>query len=369
MNVLPYFVAGASSAFTVGSFIFDLFPAAQYVGAGALLLLGLTLSFTSHVVSPLSILLLASYWALAVANSLFSQSPLAVFVKYGLVAAIYWAILRVSVAGGQANFLNGFKYTALLILALAAVFSDESPDTLRRTFLGIHPNLVGLFSYVLGLVFIVLHPTWGRRIPGLVFCLFVAAHFSSRASFIALSIAAAVTLLTEHGKGKLALLALITILALSLLPVLSDVLMLDDEHRGIDSGFSGRTEYWASALSVFYDKPMLGAGFGIVESLLDIPVDNGYVLMLAETGLLGVLMFVAAACYYLTLALRVKRTHPMLASSALAVLVSFLFYIFFERRYLAAGNPLSILVMLMFASVQWAARQNSTRLAHDRCGN
>src|SRR5690606_8421634 len=54
-----------------------------------------------------------------------------------------------------------------------------------------------------------------------------------------------------------------TILAMVALPLienLNSALMLDDEHRGIGTGFVGRDERWLGAWRLFLDAPLMGNG-------------------------------------------------------------------------------------------------------------
>lgn len=66
--------------------------------------------------------------------------------------------------------------------------------------------------------------------------------------------------------------------------VANDVLKLDDPYRGLASGASGRVATYAQAWATFQQSPVLGGGFGESEF-----VHNGFLLVLAESGLLGFL--------------------------------------------------------------------------------
>jgi hypothetical protein len=64
--------------------------------------------------------------------------------------------------------------------------------------------------------------------------------------------------------------------------ITKEILLFNDPHRGINSGLTGRTEGYLLAWKGFLESPIFGNGIGEYEF-----VHNGFLLTLAETGLLG----------------------------------------------------------------------------------
>ena len=66
--------------------------------------------------------------------------------------------------------------------------------------------------------------------------------------------------------------------------VYSDVLRMDDPNRGIGTGMSGRVQGYAVAWEAFLDSPIWGVGYKSLGF-----VHNGFLLILAESGLFSLL--------------------------------------------------------------------------------
>ncbi|MED4079849.1 O-antigen ligase family protein [Halalkalibacterium halodurans] len=74
---------------------------------------------------------------------------------------------------------------------------------------------------------------------------------------------------------------------------------IDDRITGFDrsSGLAGREVSWEFAINLFRETPILGAGFGISQELLNqvgiyISTHNTHLNMLLETGLIGYVLFI-----------------------------------------------------------------------------
>jgi len=159
----------------------------------------------------------------------------------------------------------------VVYLALAATGHIDHVYGRYQFFGGSHPNLgseiiaVGTvaaaasfnrrnFFVFIGLAIIAVAMMQGRA--ALVTCLLVAM----------VRAAAAIGELpprTRRISTALLLVAGPTILAMVALPLienLNSALMLDDEHRGIGTGFVGRDERWLGAWRLFLDAPLMGNG-------------------------------------------------------------------------------------------------------------
>jgi O-antigen ligase len=135
-----------------------------------------------------------------------------------------------------------------------------------------------------------------------------------------------------------------------------DVLLLDDDYRGLDTGFSGRTEVWQEAWAQWLSHPVFGLGFlrdleeGGVEDMNrahSLPLT-----LLSETGLVGFAGFLGFSLWGLRNGMRLGRGGNVAAGSTIITAVSvYWIYGIFEGLAINVGNPLSALFFLVvFAS-------------------
>jgi O-antigen ligase len=133
------------------------------------------------------------------------------------------------------------------------------------------------------------------------------------------------------------------------------LLKLDNADRGIGSGFTGRSTVWAQTLQLWMNSPLLGLGFRQHESFLpgNVSAHNAYLAMLADTGLIGTLLYIALVLGALVAALTIddKPSRRLIS----VVIVSYIVYGFFERRAINGGNPYSLLFLFASLSVARAA--------------
>jgi O-antigen ligase len=134
----------------------------------------------------------------------------------------------------------------------------------------------------------------------------------------------------------------------------SDLLKLDDTYRGLGQGFSGRDTLWAMALDLWWRSPWFGVGYRQHELFLPLgySTHNAYLAMLADIGVFGFLWYLYLLVSSLTACFTIadRRTRNL----ALASITSYILIGFFERRAINAGNPVSILflVLCFFALAQ-----------------
>jgi len=135
----------------------------------------------------------------------------------------------------------------------------------------------------------------------------------------------------------------------------SDILLLHSTDRGIDSGFSGRTGVWVSTIDIWLKSPLTGVGFRQHERFLpDLAAGhNAYLAMLADTGVLGFIVYLVLLVGSLVAAwgIRDQRTGRF----AVAIIVGYWVIGFFDRRAINSGNPYS-LFFLICCSVALADR-------------
>ena len=125
----------------------------------------------------------------------------------------------------------------------------------------------------------------------------------------------------------------------------SDVLLLDNPLRGVDSGFTGRTDIWGATIDLWLKSPLLGVGFRQHERFLaGLPAHNAYLAMLADTGLLGLVWFLALLVVSLVASWNIQdqRTRRFV----MAVIVANIIIGFFDRRTINGGNPYSLLFIM-----------------------
>jgi O-antigen ligase len=124
----------------------------------------------------------------------------------------------------------------------------------------------------------------------------------------------------------------------------SDVLLLESRDRGLTSGFTGRTDIWAATVDLWMRSPLLGVGFRQHEQFLLAPAHNAYLAMLADTGVLGLIVYVVLLIGSLVAAwgIQDQRTRRFVVT----VIVTYIVVGFFDRRTINAGNPFGLFFVL-----------------------
>jgi O-antigen ligase len=126
----------------------------------------------------------------------------------------------------------------------------------------------------------------------------------------------------------------------------SDVLMLDSPNRGLNSGFTGRSDIWAATFDLWLKSPLLGIGFRQHEQFLPgaLPAHNAYLAMLADTGLLGFIVYVVLQIGSLIASwgIQDQRTRRFV----MTVILTYIVIGFFDRRTINAGNPFGLFFVM-----------------------
>ena len=121
---------------------------------------------------------------------------------------------------------------------------------------------------------------------------------------------------------------------------------LDDPYRGLSSGSSGRDELWRAAMALWWNHPWFGVGFRMHEAYLpaNFSAHNAYLAMLADTGVFGLLWYLAlmAMAWIGMFRLKDARTRHL----AIGLIVSYTFVGLFERRAINGANPMSLLFLM-----------------------
>jgi O-antigen ligase len=125
----------------------------------------------------------------------------------------------------------------------------------------------------------------------------------------------------------------------------SDILLLNDANRGVGSGFTGRTGIWKETIDLWSRSPIFGYGYRQHERFLQgAPAHSAYLAVLADTGLLGFVVYVTLLITSLTASwgIRDHRTRRFVVTT----IVSYIIIGFFDRRTIDAGNPCSLFFLM-----------------------
>ena len=127
-----------------------------------------------------------------------------------------------------------------------------------------------------------------------------------------------------------------------------DVFLVDDEHRGLQSGGSGRTDLWEAALDLWVENPIFGVGFKGHQQLMPdgMLAHNAYLMVLADMGLCGILGYLLVVCvpfYYLFRRGNALSDYPQRA----IIMLTYVAYGLLEPHGFGFGNPYSIIFFLV----------------------
>jgi hypothetical protein len=283
----------------------------------------------------------------------------------------------------HAYFKAGVVVTLFLAVAGRKSIAGYSPGNRFNGSGNAHPNLV---SFVLaGFLPVLIWRTleyripWKRRLMTAVCALNFLLIFlaGSRGSLSAVLIAGLVLILRFAVAGRIQQFLRVrhfhVILALILIPLLTaylaqhgrlgrlggffnTALSLTNSQRGISSGLSGRTQFWALTLRILREQErwLFGFGYRMGDRMVG-TIDSGYLQLLFETGLIsgGIIFGVMLTAFFrLWRATRARengawlRYHLMLSSTLIIYLVNNL-----STRYLFSfGNSFSVCVILIICA-------------------
>ena len=251
-----------------------------------------------------------------------------------------------------------FAAAALLVTAVAAAhialcLTHQISSAWGRYFYFGHnqPNLGGEIEAAAALAAVFALPR--RYALPVIAVLFIDMTLLEARSAILVGIAAAcVKLLFNPGRqftarrgltllvlGAVAVIGLMEIGAAGLLSdTLTNLLMLNDQYRGFNSGASGRSEIWALSWQLFQDSPFVGHSLGYFDSIGFIGSHNLLLFGLAQFGVTSLGFFACIVAGYLAAFSR----DPYRACVLLAALPLFLF-----NDRLINLNPYPFLIYVM----------------------
>lgn len=146
----------------------------------------------------------------------------------------------------------------------------------------------------------------------------------------------------------LAILMISLLLYARIAAALNGLLLLDDPHRGVSSGFSGRFENWYLGLKKFSTSPIIGAGAGDPpgRALVEYQPHNGYIKMFAEYGLIFGLAFASL------LFASIRKAFRYGDSSIVASLACYLVFLLSAPRYINLQIMPFLGVVAVFVSMR-----------------
>lgn len=249
-------------------------------------------------------------------------------------------------------------------VAIAVILYSADPSAYaKRNFygrlaLGTDPNVVGLVGLAL-VISVATVRSIGLKITGVLTGLTLMALASSRGSLVPAVLVLALFPRTYFGSIRRALTCVAcVIVVLGVAEIISGaflsnylfnhVLAIDDNSRGLGSGFTGRDYYWSSTFRVWTQHPIFGVGFQQHSIVAGLPAyaHNMYLAILADLGMIG---FIAIVGSFMTVFVLAVRRSDQRGRAASVALVAYLAYGLFEARYVNVGNILSLAVMyIMF---------------------
>lgn len=296
-------------------------------------------------------------------SALVSQAPLESTEYTALTILTIIVVLQFNTNLDAAQYEIGMKTYAVVMAALVSGFAlyDYVPG--RR--LGGGREILNPASFALVTMSVFITAMAIRRavvrIPILVTMGTVIYLTGARASALAAMFGLAITLFsrrrTAGTSGYLLLVVCIAVGAAlaayyseAVVRGTTDFFAIQDRHRGLESGGSGRLETWKTTWNLFLSHPILGVGFRTHEAVLKVAssAHNGYLALLAEIGVIG---FVAVFLVTLTGLHKTWRrnqdpSQTFSYSVLLGLACGYCVLAIFERYFINAGNPTSLLFLL-----------------------
>ncbi len=173
------------------------------------------------------------------------------------------------------------------------------------------PNDLGLLFVMVLPMAVYLMRRVGAHFPGRLLwlacaCLLVYGVYLTKSRGAMLAMAAMFGVYVWRKRG--ALLAMVLgVFALGVLRVVSPRM---NELNPDESSAFGRVDAWYEGLHMFMSHPLLGVGTNNFTDYNNLTAHNSFVLVMAETGFIGYVLWLAFVCYGLWMALSLVRFQP-----------------------------------------------------------
>ena len=247
--------------------------------------------------------------------------------KFGPTVIAFF-VLATAVSASRKRVVVTFAVFTLCAMVLALHGVDQFNSGIGWTGMGLSEDrriqYVGIFNDPndLGLLFVA---TWPMALylssrggfVGRVFWLAGAALLlygiyltNSRGAFLAIMVIVAVYLWRKRGLLTSLALSGIGMMGLLLIPTRVQEISVDE-----DSAF-GRIDAWYEGLHMFLSHPLLGVGAGNFTDFNDLTAHNSFVLVIAETGFLGYVLWLSFVGYSFLMTLQILRHQIEVAAQA-----------------------------------------------------
>lgn len=263
-----------------------------------------------HKVSPAAWILVTTYGVVGIVSILMNSTTYRPGAELQALVLLLNAVV-VLTAGAFATARNPNGYVdctlevvalgtaAFLVFGLITGWNDPRVGD-RFQGNGLHPNWWGSIAFGAGCAALFVRNRWLQLLVfavALLLCIQASSRGSMMGLFMLVGFAALKALRLSGRKLTLAAaLGMILFAASALTPVggqvltyfANDLFQANNTYRGTTTGFTGREDGWRYALELFAQNPIVGVGFGKLPE-----VHNGYLILLGEMGLVGLLAYLA----------------------------------------------------------------------------
>jgi hypothetical protein len=306
--------------------------------------------------------------------------------EYGIVTAATLFVVRIllSAIGFEGVLLSFFYATSAGMLIVAGLnFSDllASTGAMRFAPFFYDPNRIAFFAatsipvqlwyvsqrrrhYVLLLTALSLFVMIGASSRGSIGALLIGGLVATIIHAVKLPRSASLTISRNKLIGILALLCVFAVVAgveerrvADAGQFLTTKLALDDRARGLNTGFTGRTMYWAQVTQILPKTLWLvGNGFRTSDEDFNFSLDNGYLASVYEIGLFSTVIVLAKYIFFVYFLAAVYLSNRW-AKGTLLLTLFFTLVVFFSNAYVhrvffGIGEQVSILVLFAFVSTR-----------------
>lgn len=366
----------------------------QFLAPALLMLLAILLGFkypSRLIWTPTSLFSILAFPLLLLPGVIGSLDAFVVFnwALLWMVLLSVWIIGRnLSLQEVLEAFANAGAICALItligFLSNVQVVQNALAGT-RMTLWYFHPNLLAFALTGFGLAQPLFSSSYRRRLFGwiiCVFCLVAVFLLSSRSSLVAYLLAPLITTLVllrtqrffSTNAKKIALVTSLGVLALAIIAyflaypqkisqiavTVDKALYLSNQGRGLASGGSGRIEVWQQVIHDITSGAWL-LGIGYRKTSLDLIIDNGYLVLLYENGIIASFLYIALLFSQIVRAILLGKRNVMRPVAWTFAMLSCAFLInnFAARYLLGIGNPYSLLMLLLITDLRMSPKEST----------